>query len=161
MVLSQLNTYERVIFMAYRRRSNNMYWGTMVLGAFKYLQDAQLGASDYRIFFYLCESMAFRDNIASVKQKMISEDLRMDKSNVSKSIAKLKELQFIVKTRNGFMINPHLFYVRFGERVHLREDFDKLVTGPRRFNMNEDESELEDLRETRVSGIQDQPWLDL
>lgn len=131
-----------------RRRSRKLYWGTMVLDAFKYLKDSQLGAADYRIFFYLCEKMEMRDNVAAgINQKMISEKLRMDKSNVSKSISRLKQMQFIVKSPRGFMINPHLFYIRYEERIHLREDFDRLVTGPIRFKMNEDENELEEFPE--------------
>lgn len=130
--------------MANRRRSKKIYWGTMVLDAFKYLQDSQLGAADYRIFFYLCEKMDVRGNVASVNQKMISEDLSMDKSNVSKSISKLKQKQLIARTRHGFMINPHLFYIRYEDRMDLRDDFDELVPEPIRFNMNEDENELEE-----------------
>ena len=115
-----------------------------------HLQDADFRGSDYKVLFYLCGEMKFDDNTAYVKQKQIAEQLNMDKGNISKSIKRLCEKQFIVKYQKGFMINPHLFYVgRFGE-FQIRDDFDNLIrenNAEPRFFLNEDEHTLESLHD--------------
>ncbi|TWT26566.1 winged helix-turn-helix transcriptional regulator [Planomicrobium sp. CPCC 101110] len=129
---------------------NGVYWGAFALGWFKHLHSSNLNSTDYRVLFLLCEKMKFDDNTAYLKQKEISEALNMDKGNVSKSIKKLREEQFIFKNKNGFMINPHLFYVAKGrsiDREILRDEFDDLIREAgldRKFNLNEDEHKLEE-----------------
>lgn len=139
-----------------RKRVRNVYWGAFVLDWFKYLQDHELSAADYRILFYLCERMSTDDNIANVKQKTIAKDLAMDKGNVSKCLKKLCAKQFIAKADNGYMINPNLFYIgkrEYSDREDLRYDFDNLLTTERpRFYMNEDEHRLEVLIHTDDQG---------
>lgn len=136
--------------MARRSRytTRNVYWGAFVLEWFKHLQDARLSAADYRALFYLCENMLPSDNMARVKQKDIAENLNMDKGNVSKCLKKLCAIQFIIKAPDGYMINPHLFYIGGdpNHRQDLREIFDELLRTLKispRFNMNEDEHTLE------------------
>lgn len=131
-----------------KQRGRNIYWGAVILDTFKALQDARLRGIDYKVLFYLCSEMKADDNKAFVKQKQIAEALRCDKGNISKAIKHLCELQFIAKAENGFMINPHLFYV--GKPDHLlrekRYQFDDLVTSSsekKRFNFDELESKLE------------------
>lgn len=126
------------------RRARNVYWGALILGWFEHLQDHDLSAADYRILFYLCEKMLSNDNTAHLKQKTIAADLNMDKGNVSKCLKKLSVKQFIAKASDGYMINPHLFYVGSDpqHRESLRDTFDDLLENPR-FYLNEDEYTLE------------------
>ncbi|MFZ7942772.1 replication/maintenance protein RepL [Neobacillus sp. 19] len=131
-----------------RRRENHYFWGSFVLEWFHHLRDSNFVASDYRVLFYLCEEMKGDDNTAYIKQKEIAAKLHMDKGNVSKSITRLREKQFIVKVQNGYMINPHLFYVgkRKDGRESLRETFDETLeeNGVKTiFYLNEDEHALE------------------
>jgi len=131
--------------------STNHYWGSMVLGWLKHLQEQDLGGTDYKTLFFICEKMNPQDNVAYIKQKNIAEELKMDKGNVSRAIKRLKSKQFIAKRDNGFMVNPHLFYVgksQRGDREMLRSEFDKLVDDPI-FNLNEDEHELEKISNQR------------
>lgn len=133
-----------------RRTGNGVYWGAFVLEWFTHLHSSNLNSTDYRVLFFLCEKMKDDDNTAYLKQKEIAEVLNMDKGNVSKSVKKLREEQFIFKNKNGFMINPHLFYVAKGrsiDRETLRGEFDDLIYKAglkRKFNMNEDEHRLEE-----------------
>ncbi|BAH42917.1 hypothetical protein BBR47_19400 [Brevibacillus brevis NBRC 100599] len=129
-------------------RVRNVYWGAFILDWFKYLQDHELSAADYRILFYLCHKMYNDDNTARVRQKIISHDLAMDKGNVSKCLKKLRTKQFIAKAPDGYMINPHLFYAGNGyhNRENLRDSFDRLLIDESeslRFSFNEDEHTLE------------------
>ena len=125
------------------------YWGAIILDWFKFLQDNDLTSSDYRVLFYLCEKMNFQENQVHIRQKKIAENLNMDKGNVSKCIKRLCEKQFIIKSENGFMINPHLFYVGKSyrhDREALRYSFDNLLQSKGiepRFYLNEDEYQLE------------------
>lgn len=128
-----------------RRSKKDNYWGALILDWFHYLQDEDFRSSDYKILFHLCSKMKHDDNTAYLKQKEIAEHLNMNKGNVSKSIKRLTENQFIIKRDNGFMINPHLFYVgRFSDS--LREDFDDLLLEKNeepRFSLNVDEHKLD------------------
>lgn len=134
-----------------RRKEQSVYWGAFILDWFKYLQDYDLTSSDYKILFYLCENMEKGNNTVYMKQKQIAENLNMDKGNVSKCIKKLYEKQFIVKSSNGFVVNPHLFYVGkrdARDRDELREYFDELLIAngiEPRFLLNEDEHRLEEM----------------
>jgi len=85
------------------------------------------------------------DNVARVKQKTIAAERRMDKGNVSKSLKKLCQKQFITKAPDGYMINPHLFYAGngFRNRDYLRDKFDELLPEQPRFSMNEDNYKLD------------------
>lgn len=135
--------------MARRGMRKGVYWGSLVLGWFEHLQDNELTSADYRILFFLCENMKESDNTAYKRQKQIAQELNMDKGNVSKCIKRLSEKQFIAKASNGFMINPHLFYVGKTyktERALLRNDFESLLSKKNlqsRFSLNEDEHKLE------------------
>lgn len=139
--------------MARRRRESQVYWGAFVLGWFEHLQAHDLVSSDYKVLFFLCQNMKIMDNTVYMRQKEIAEKLTMDKGNVSKCIKKLCEKQFIVKCPNGFMINPHLFYVGKSnprDREELRDVFYDLIMGAGlspRFNLNEDYHRLEELSE--------------
>lgn len=129
LVLKQL--FRGIVIM--RRRTRNVhkvYWGAFILEWFKYLQDIDLTSSDYKVLFYLCEKMNSNENKVYLKQKTLAEALSMDKGNVSKCIKRLSEKQFIVKVDNGYMINPHLFYVgkrNQEDRYELRDMFDELL----------------------------------
>lgn len=137
--------------MARRRtsyRGSNVYWGAFILDWFKHLQDHDLSAADYRILFYLCNKMLTTDNTARVRQLTIASELAMDKGNVSKCLKKLRSKQFIAKTPDGFMINPHLFYTGNDpqNRMNLRDRFDRLLIEEDkkpRFSMNELDNKLE------------------
>lgn len=137
-----------------RRGRKSIYWGAVILGWFQHLRDPDLTSSDYKILFYLCEKMEFNGNRVLLKQKEISDDLHMDKGNVSKCIRKLCEKQFVVRIPSGFMINPHLFYVGKsypGDRYSLRDEFDDAIRKNQMiplFEMNEEDSELEHARDT-------------
>ncbi|MDQ0253926.1 RIO-like serine/threonine protein kinase [Evansella vedderi] len=133
--------------MAKRRRGSvKPYWGAFMLDWFKFLQDPQLTSSDYKVLFYLCSQVIPENNNAYVRQKQIAENLRMDKGNVSKSIKRLISKQFIIKSTNGFMINPHLFSigkVNYRDRESLRETFDDLVSEANmdlKYEANEEDS---------------------
>lgn len=132
-----------------RRKERKVYWGAFILEWFEHLQDAELSSSDYRILFFLCQKMKPYDNTIYMRQKQMSEELNMDKGNVSKCIKKLCEKQFIVKITNGFMVNPHLFYVgkgHPGSREELRNNFDEFLYHNKlspRFYLNELEHKLE------------------
>lgn len=131
-----------------RNKENTVYWGAVILEWFEYLRESDMTGSDYKILFFLCQKMNTTDNTAYIRQKEIAEELSMDKGNISKSIKKLSENQFITKSISGFMINPHLFYVGARNRTDLRDDFDDLLEKnglEARFYMNEDERKLEEI----------------
>lgn len=129
-------------------RRKTIYWGAFILEWFNHLQDPELTGVDYKILFYLCEKMQFTDNRVLIRQKEVAEELHMDKGNISKSIKKLCNKQFISKIPNGFMVNPHLFYIgksNPNERYLLRMEFDQSVTKNGLvplFDMNEEDAVL-------------------
>ncbi|MFD2679322.1 replication/maintenance protein RepL [Bacillus seohaeanensis] len=130
-----------------RRKTKNNYWGAIILEWFHYLRDSDFTSLDYRVLFFLCERMKSDDNTTYLKQKQIAEELNSDKGNISKSIKKLRDKQFIVKSQNGFMINPHLFYVgkpTLISREEIREEFDDLLSEEIRFSFNEEDRKLEE-----------------
>lgn len=135
--------------MPRKRKESNVYWGALILDWFKYLQDPDLTSSDYKVLFFLCHRMTPTNNMVYVRQKEIAEDLKMDKGNVSKCIKRICEKQFIVKSKNGFMINPNLFYVskrHFEDREELRYTFEDILENNNQkplFFLNEDENRLE------------------
>lgn len=132
------------------RNRDNVYWGAFILEWFNLLQDSIFTSTDYRVLFFLCSKMDLKTNKVFKKQIQIANDLNMDKGNISKSLKKLKEEQFITKIENGFMINPHLFYVGKGQksdREFIRDEFDAFIENPR-FYLDEDRGQLEDNRET-------------
>ncbi|UAK18100.1 MarR family transcriptional regulator [Sporolactobacillus terrae] len=116
--------------MEYRNwKSLSMYWGALMRITIRYLIDCDLSGSAYKVLFYVMDLMG-PDNIAAgVRQKNISDDLHLHKSNVSKCVKELIEKQFIVKTtsRKGFMVNPALYYLGKDDRIHHKEVFDELV----------------------------------
>jgi len=129
-----------------RKSRKGVYWGAFILEWFHFLQESDLRGSDYKILFFLCEVMKPDDNTAYIKQKQMAEQLKMDKGNISKSIKRLCEKQFIVKCQNGYMINPHLFYIGMQSRFQIRDNFDELLVENNletRFYLNEDEYKLE------------------
>lgn len=144
------------------RSRENIYWGAFILKWFELLQDPNFTGTDYKVLFYLCSKMDSRTNNIYTKQVQIANELNMDKGNISKSIKKLKDEQFIVKIENGFMFNPHLFYVgkaQRADREEIRDQFDSLLKQPR-FFMDEDEGELVDNKlfegvHVRRGGIKD------
>lgn len=127
-----------------------IYWGAVVLDSFKYLSSDDLKASDYKTLLYLMSRINYTNNVASVKQKTISEDLKMHKSSISKSISNLENLQYIAKADefSGYMVNPNIFYVGKSnamERRQIRINFDFLLAQngfEPRFKMLEYEGKL-------------------
>lgn len=126
-------------------RGKKVYWGALILEWFNELNELDLGRGDYKVLFFICSEINPQDNVAYIKQKYISGSLQMDPGNVSKSIKRLKEYQFIVKLDNGFMLNPHLFYIGKGHSVDrwiLREKFDSFLDGNQVYSLNETDGEL-------------------
>lgn len=122
-----------------------IYWGAMVLDFLRELNNLDLGRGDYKVLFFVLSEMNSQDNIAYIKQKDIARELGMDPGNVSKAVKRLVEYQFFIKVDNGFMVNPHLFYVGKGkthDRISLRTAFDERLENPI-YRMNEEEWELE------------------
>ncbi|MHA4268651.1 replication/maintenance protein RepL [Bacillus cereus] len=131
-----------------RKKENTVYWGAIILEWFEYLRKSDMTGSDYKVLFLLCQKMNTTNNTTYIRQKDIAEELSMDKGNISKSIKKLSENQFITKNTNGFMINPHLFYVGSRNRNELRDNFDDLLYNnglKPRFYLDEYEHKLEEL----------------
>ncbi|MGE0942797.1 replication/maintenance protein RepL, partial [Bacillus wiedmannii] len=109
---------------------------------------SDMTGSDYKVLFLLCQKMNTTNNTTYIRQKDIAEELSMDKGNISKAITKLSNNQFITKNTNGFMINPHLFYIGSRNRDELRDDFDDLIHNKGlnpRFFLNENERKLEEI----------------
>jgi len=110
-------------------RSNN-YWGAIILDWFDELNRLNLSRSDYKTMFYILSQIESTNNTAHVKQNEIAKNLGMDKGNVSRSIKNLIDLQFVMKLENGFIVNPHLFYVGKGKteaREKIRSYFDEIL----------------------------------
>lgn len=123
----------------------NYFWGTLILDALKlfYDKDSNLSANAMKVFFYLCDSIVVdktrkyseiedieEPDRSPVTQAQISEDLEIDKANVSRLIKELRNKQLIAKARLGFYVNPHIFYIgkaRDNERISVRNGFDKIV----------------------------------
>ncbi|WFF74034.1 replication/maintenance protein RepL [Proteiniclasticum sp. QWL-01] len=110
----------------------SIYWGAFIIPAFEPLYSDELHGTDYKIFFYLLSNINYTNNISSIKQKDISQELNIHKTTVSKSLKKLEELQYIAKVEkfNGYMINPNIFYVgknKADERDKIRDEFDEIV----------------------------------
>lgn len=130
-----------------KENTNTVYWGAFILDWFEYLRKSDMTGSDYKVLFLLCQKMNPTDNTTYIRQKEIAEILSMDKGNISKSIKKLLQNQFIAKSTNGFMINPHLFYIGSRNRYYLRDEFDELLLknglSPR-FVLDETERKLEE-----------------
>ncbi|WP_026572784.1 replication/maintenance protein RepL [Bacillus sp. UNC438CL73TsuS30] len=131
-----------------RTRQYQFYWGSFVLGWFREMRNSNLGGPEYRVLFYLCEKMKNEDNIAYIKQKELARRLRMDKGNISKSVKKLRDNQFIAKCEYGYMINPHLFYTGMNRALRsiLRNRFDNLLLADNlepKYYLNDDEYVLE------------------
>lgn len=140
-----------------RNYASNVYWGAIVFEFFRHLQDHDLSAVDYRIMFYMCEKMDTNNNLVHVRQITIARELNIDKANVSRSLKKLCQKQFILKYRSeGYMVNPHLFYGGngFRNRDLLRAEFDSLTNSPR-FYLNEDDKILQEFRNTREEELDD------
>lgn len=134
--------------MARNQKQYKFFWGSFVVGWFREMRNSNLGTPEYKILFYLCEKMKSDDNIAYVKQKELARRLRMDKGNISKAIKKLRDNQFIAKCENGFMINPHLFYMGMKRdlRFYMRDKFEEILLAEGRepkYYLNEDEYVLE------------------
>lgn len=120
----------------FRRGNMSYYWGASIMESFKWFSYIQFNKTDYSIFLYLIGSMN-DDNEVKIKQSQISEDLFINKSNVSRSIERLKEWQFITKIKSGFMINPSFFYINKSkeyERRYLKQKFFKLVSNSSYFD---------------------------
>lgn len=135
------------------RKVKKIYWGALILDWFNELNELDLGRGDYKVLFFICSEINPQNNIAYIKQKFISKELQMDPGNVSKSIKRLKKYQFIIKLENGFMLNPHLFYIGKaspGDRWFLRESFDNSLKDYPIYSLDEMTGELL-IRRNRVS----------
>ncbi|PEK47418.1 MarR family transcriptional regulator [Bacillus toyonensis] len=133
-----------------KENTNTVYWGAFILDWFEYLRKSDMTGSDYKVLFLLCQKMNTTDNTTYIRQKEIAEILSMDKGNISKSIKKLLQNQFIAKSTTGFMINPHLFYIGARNRYDLRDNFDELLLKnglTPRFVLDETERKLEEIDE--------------
>lgn len=128
------------------RKRTKIYWGAFILDWFEELNNLDFSRGDYRVLFFVCSKINPQNNVAYLKQKKISSELGMDPGNVSKSIKKLIGYQFIVKVENGFMVNPHLFYIgkaQYQDRDFLRDDFDSLLKNDPIYFLDEFEGELQ------------------
>lgn len=66
-------------------------------------KNKSLTATDMRVFFYLLSRVEYENRLWHIRQKMICDELRMTKSQVSKSIKQLVDLMVIEKDKNGLM----------------------------------------------------------
>lgn len=108
----------------------NLYWGSFVLDSLELLAKMNLKITEYRVILYLCSLSNQDDNIAYIKQATISRNLNIDKSNLSKSIRTLREMELIAKVESGYMINPNIFYkgnVRNRKIQLLHSNFENLI----------------------------------
>lgn len=99
--------------------NNKYYWGAFVLESVDLFIKNDFNKSDYLIYLLLCRELDPETNIVNLNQQNIIKILdekynyQITKGTVSKSINKLLDGQFISKSRNrqGFMVNPNLFYL--------------------------------------------------
>lgn len=94
------------------------YWGALILDSVDLFIKNDFNKSDYLIFLLLCKELDPDTNVVNLNQKniiiMLNEEYgyQITKGTVSKSINKLLDNHFITKAkrRQGFMVNPNLFY---------------------------------------------------
>lgn len=133
---------------------NKYYWGALVLDSINLFIDSDLNKSDYVIFLFLCKESDPDTNIVNLNQKniikMLSEeyDHHITKGTVSTSINKLLDKQFISKSnrRQGFMVNPDLFYKGMTflldeKRYNFRENLNSSGESPK-FYFNESSKKI-------------------
>lgn len=91
-----------------------------MLESLELLSKLRLTSVELSTLLFLCSKMEIDNNVVYIKQKEISEELDLDKSNLSKAIKTLRELGLIVKVKNGYMVNPNLIYIGKKEMKKIR-----------------------------------------
>ena len=97
-----------------------LFWGAFMLESLELLSKLKLTSVELSTLLFLSSKIRQEDNIVYIKQTEISEELTLDKSNLSKAIKKLRELGLIAKVKNGYMINPNLIYKGKKEMKKIR-----------------------------------------
>lgn len=139
--------------------NNKYYWGAFVLDSVDLFIKNDFNKSDYLIYLLLCRELDPETNIVNLNQKNIIKildekyDHQITKGTVSKSINKLLDGQFISKSRNrqGFMVNPNLFYQGPPYSLHakkhdFRNNLENVGETPK-FFLDTDAKKLVDVQE--------------
>lgn len=131
-----------------KRKKRQLFWGSYTIAGIKHLaQDNELSLAAVQIFFaligHMSENSSYNNEIL-ITQKILSEELDLAKSTVSKGIGVLISQQYIIKITSGFMVNPIFFYI--GKRNQwevdeLREKFDQKLVNPK-YEITEDNNTL-------------------
>lgn len=89
-------------------------WAATFLAGMNHMCDLPMTGKDWKVWAYLVSRLDF-DNWLRVKQSDICKRLKMTQSNVSRSLAKLIELDLIVKgplaeRYNTYRFNPRIIH---------------------------------------------------
>lgn len=132
-----------------KRKKRQLFWGSYTVAGIKHLsQDKELSLTAVQLFFaligHMSESSSYNNEVI-ITQKILSEELDLAKSTVSKGIGVLISQEYIIKITSGFMVNPIFFYI--GKRNQwevdeLREKFNTKVANPK-YEIDEETNTLE------------------
>lgn len=93
------------------------------------IDDYNLTRNDIRVMLKIIEYMKF-GNLLRMSYSSIAKDLNIDKSNVSKTIKKLKENKLIITINGSDYLNPHVIakgsFIDEGGEMLLNQAADEL-----------------------------------
>lgn len=97
-------------------------WSAVTTNLLQLLIDERLTGEELRLLFYLIKKLDFdSQNIIEVNQKKIADDLDRNKSALSKSFKKLKDLNILAKIKKDnkkYMFNPRYIFINGTRELH-------------------------------------------
>lgn len=111
-------TLKKNVFIDNRNDIEHLFSLTFISNLQSALKD--LTVRDLSVLLTIIKLASFR-NVYSIKQVTIAKDTGLNKSDVSKSLKKLKELNYLITDENNDIsyVNPYLFFT--GSIAQLRE----------------------------------------
>lgn len=109
-IQNHMNTTNSQVFVYVGKKKMQIVNEFAIMFGTAFLQcidDYNLTRNDIRIMLKIIEYMKF-GNLIKFSYSSLAKDLKIDKSNVSKTIKKLKENKLIITDNNNDYLNPHV-----------------------------------------------------
>lgn len=109
-IQNQMDTTNAQIFVYSGKRKMQIVNEFAIMFGTAFLQcidDYNLSRNDIRVVLKIIEYMKF-GNLVRMSYSSIAKDLNIDKSNISKTIKKLRENKLIITDNGNDYLNPHV-----------------------------------------------------
>lgn len=109
------------------------YWGALTRPGAEWLAQSGLSSASFKIFFFLVSQLNDENLITQPRYalfKALRNDTGISKATFYKAFDTLIEKKILYKYKNGYMVNPNIFYMGGKKNARLLElDFLQKIIG--------------------------------